>query len=45
MTIGSGIAVTGIWLGVGLCAFAGIDGGPIVLIAGCAMLATLFTKV
>ena len=44
MTIGNGIAIAGIWLGVGLVGFSGVDGLPIVGVAVAAMFATLFAK-
>jgi hypothetical protein len=46
MTVGNGIAIAGIWIGVGLVGFSGAgDGGIIIFVAGCAMFATLFAKV
>lgn len=45
MTIGHGIAISGIWLGVGLVGFSGAATGiPMVAVAVAAMFATLFTK-
>ncbi|KKL28080.1 hypothetical protein LCGC14_2264400 [marine sediment metagenome] len=43
MTIGNGIAVAGIWLGVGLVGFSGAATGiPMVAVAVAAAFATLF---
>ena len=45
MTIGNGIAIAGIWVGVGLVGFSGAATGvPMVFVALCAALATLFAK-
>lgn len=45
MSLGNGIAIAGIWVGVGLVGFSGAaSGGYIVAVAGCAMFATLFAK-
>lgn len=44
MTIGNGIAIAGIWIGVGLIAFGGIGSNQIVGVAICAMFATLFAR-
>ena len=45
MAIGNGIAIAGIWLGVGLVGFSGAATGlPMVGVAICAMLATLFAR-
>jgi len=40
MNIGKGIAVAGIWIGVGLCGLGGIGSEGCVLIALCAFGAT-----
>jgi len=45
MTIGNGIAIAGIWLGVGLVGFSGaVTGVPMVFVAVAAAAATLFAK-
>ena len=41
MKIGSGIAIAGIWLGMGICALGGVR-GEIVGVAAMAMFASLF---
>jgi len=43
MKLGSGIAIAGIWLGVGLAAFAA--GEAIIMIALCAAGATFFVAI
>lgn len=40
MSIGAGIAVAGIWLGVGLCAWGGVE-DSILMVALLALFATL----
>lgn len=46
MSLGNGIAIAGIWVGVGLVGLGGAAPGMhIVLVAACAMFATLFAKV
>ncbi len=45
MTIGNGIAIAGIWLGVGLVGFSGaVTGVPMVFVAAAGAFATLFAK-
>ena len=44
MSIGNGIAIAGIWVGVGLVAIGGVQGPPIAFVAGFAALATLFAR-
>lgn len=45
MAIGNGIAIAGIWLGVGLVGFSGAAPGMhIVFVAAAAALATLFAR-
>ena len=41
MSIGTGIAITGIWIGVGICSFSA--GSAIISIVGTACFATLVT--
>ena len=43
MGIGKGIAIAGIWIGVGICSF-NINGEYATGIAACAMFATLFAS-
>ena len=40
MSMGKGIAVSGIWIGVGLCGLGGIGNEELILIALCAIAGT-----